>query len=281
MRLARTPVALTAIAAALLAGLALPAAPASAACATDSHRSISGIIAGQDGRDVNVSIGFDVVDARHNAINAATGFSDYGCAKNGNHGGYSVPQKEYNHFVSGQGTAPGTRMKDGNLTTHTWTLGDLPSNAAGVWIEVYSRGYTGSPCRYSHGNYCFNNGDVSRYGFANRHYVPVNSRNVPLRLPLTCAAKGTTGVITGRTMDASGRATTYRSVFAWTELSYNQQPSLQGWGSAVIHNGSYTIPALASGQKYVVWASTASGATLKRLDIVVKSCGATPLSFKG
>ncbi len=266
---------------AVSAAIALPAAPASAACASDTHKTISGIVAGQDDRDVNVSIGFDVVDSKLRAINAAPGFGDYGCLKNGNHGGYSVPQKEYNHFVSGQGVARGSRMKDGNTTTRAWTLTDLPSNAMGVWIEVYTRGYTGSPCRDSHGNFCFNATDTSRYGFANRHYVPVGARSVPLRLPLACSAGGSTGVITGRTTDASGRPTTFRSVYAWTMTSYNQQPSLQGWGTATLRSGSYTIPSLASGQKYVVWAQTAGGATLKRTGVVVNACGATPLSFRG
>ena len=268
--------------AALAAGtLTLAAPPASAACATDSHRSISGIVAGQDDRDVNVSIGFDVVDGHQNAINTAPGAGDYGCAKNGSHGGYSVPQKEYNHFVSGSGAARNSVMQDGNRTTRTWSIGELPSNAAGVWIEVYSRGYAGSPCRDAQGHYCFNNTNTSRYGFANRHYVPVNARNVPLRLPLTCSAGGQTGVITGRTLDGAGRAVTYRSVYAWTTLGYNQQPSLQGWGSADLRSGSYTIPALASGQTYTVWATTAGGQTLRRYGVVVKACGATPLSFKG
>ncbi len=111
--------------------------------------------------------------------------------------------------------------------------------------------------------------------------MPVNARNVPLRLPLTCSAGGSTGVITGRTMDTAGRPVTYRNVFAWTELSYNQTPSLQGWGSAAMRNGSYTLEALAGGQKYTVWAQTASGHVLKRTGIIVRSCGATPLSFKG
>lgn len=264
----------------LLGSVGLPTA-ASAACAGDTHRSISGTIAGQDNRDVNVSIGFDVVDRNLQAINAAPGFSDYGCAKNGTHGGYSVPQKEYNHFVSGQGTAQASRMSDGHTTTRSWSLTDLPSNATGVWVEVYTRGYTGSPCRDSHGNYCFNNTDVSRYGFANRHYIPVGASNVALRLPLTCSAGGRTGVITGRTMDGAGRAVTYRSVYAWTDLGWNQQPSLQGWGIATIRNGGYTLAALAGGQKYTVWAQTAGGQTLKRFGVVVTPCQATPLSFKG
>jgi hypothetical protein len=87
-----------AVAAALVAAVAptLASAPAQAACATNTGKSISGTVFGQDGRDVNVSIGFDVVDRNGRALNTDPKSSSYGCAKTG---GYSVPQSYLNHFV--------------------------------------------------------------------------------------------------------------------------------------------------------------------------------------
>jgi hypothetical protein len=133
--------------AALLAGLApvLASAPAAqAACATNTGKSISGTVFGQDGRDVNVSIGFDVVDRNGRALNTDPRSAGYGCAKTG---GYSVPQSYLNHFVGPEGAPQGSTMQDGNRTTRAWKLSSLPSNAVGAYIEVYHRGYTGSPCR--------------------------------------------------------------------------------------------------------------------------------------
>ena len=266
----------------LAAGLAAPltgATPALAGCARDSGRAISGTVTGQDGLDVNVSIGFDVVDANHRPINADPATpSDFGCAKNGSHGGYSVRQREFNHFVTGNGTAAGTLQRNGQRTTRTWTLGHLPSNAAAVWIEVYSRGYTGSPCTTS-----FNPSDVHKYGYANRQYVPVGATRQNLVLPLTCAYAGKTGTISGRVVSSTGAAYALRSVYAWTSHPYNVGPYPQGWGSARLgaSTGSFSIAALAGAQPYSVWATTTSGRTIKRLNVLVHGCQNTSINVSG
>lgn len=102
---------LAAVAAALVAGVApvVASAPAQAACATNTGKSISGSVFGQDNRDVNVSIGFDLVDRNGRALNADPKSPGYGCAKTG---GYSVPQSYLNHFVGPEGQAQGSEMKD-------------------------------------------------------------------------------------------------------------------------------------------------------------------------
>ena len=111
---------LAGLAVALVAGLApvvMTSSPAQAACATNSGRSISGTVFGQDGRDVNVSIGFDVVDRYGKALNTDPKSASYGCAKTG---GYSVPQTYLNHFVGFEGVPQGTVMSDGTRTTRAW-----------------------------------------------------------------------------------------------------------------------------------------------------------------
>jgi hypothetical protein len=276
---------LAAVAAALVAGVApvVASAPAQAACATNSGKSISGTVLGQDNRDVNVSIGFDLVDRNGRAINADPKSAGYGCAKTG---GYSVPQSYLNHFVGPEGQAQNSVMKDaqGNTqgrTTRAWKLSNIPSNAVGAYIEVYHRGYTGSPCKDANGNWCFNKQTLTKYGNSNKHLVPIGTQNLPIRLPMTCAYKGTAGNIQGRLIDAAGRPVKVKSLYAWTEAKWNAWPFYQGWGIAQFpRDGYYVVPSLASNQKYVIWVNTTDGRTLKRFHVPVSSCKATPLSIR-
>ena len=272
---------LAGLAVALVAGLApalMGSSPAQAACATNTGKSISGTVFGQDGRDVNVSIGFDVVDRNGKALNTDPKSASYGCAKTG---GYSVPQSYLNHFVGPEGAPQGSVMSDGNRTTRAWKVGSLPSNAVGAYIEVYHRGYTGSPCKDANGNYCFNRQTLTKYGNANKHIVPVGTANLPIRLPMTCGYKGTAGNIQGKLVNAAGQPVKVQAVYAWTETKWNAWPFYQGWGIAQFpRDGYYVIPSLASKQKYVVWVKTLDGRTLKRFGVPVSDCKATPLSIR-
>jgi hypothetical protein len=244
---------------------------AAAACATRTTRSISGYVAGLDNRDVNVSIGFDVVDASGRGINVSDG-----CTKTS---GYSAPQQEKNHYVSGEGAPRASKMYDAQgvyrgVTTRNWSLGSLPSNAAGVWIEVYSRGYQGSACTS-----CFGPKDVHKYGYVMRRMVKVGSTGVALRLPMTCAySGGSTGKVYGRVFNAAGASLTPTRAMAWSIAPDNNTVPM-GWGSGSLGKGAYEVSSLASGQKYVVWV-TYNGVTQKRTGIAVNACKVTPLNFK-
>lgn len=260
------------------AALTLTTAPAQAACATVTSRSVSGTVTGQDGRDVNASIGFDVLDGHGQPINADPSGSGYGCPKSG---GYSIPQRELNHFVSGKGAPAGTLQPDGTRTVRDVRIGSLPSNAAQVWIEVYSRGYTGSPCRDAHGNWCFNNVDLSKYGFANWQKVPVGTQGLAIRLPLTCAHGGTDGSVLGHAYDASGAPVSLAHVYAWTLSPWGTAPTLKGWGIADrISGNAYHVAALAAGQTYTIQATSLSGTTIRKLFVPVRGCRATPLNLR-
>jgi hypothetical protein len=280
---------------AALTPLTFTAPAAEAACATNSGRSISGTVFGQDGRDVNVSIGIDVVDASGKALNADPSSPGYGCAKTS---GYSVPQLYLNHFVGPEGVEPRQRnrgwspvdrvnrwtapvMPDGKPTTRDWRIGNLPSNAVGAYVEVYHRGYTGSPCKDANGNYCFNPPTLTKYGYANKHVVPVGTSDLPIRLPMTCAYGGSAGSISGKIVNAAGQPVKVRSLYAWTEHKWNAPPFVHGWGSARFSSdGSYVLPSLASGQTYVLWLTASDGSVHKRSGVQVNACKATPLSWR-
>ncbi len=270
------PVLAAALTLTLTPALGPTAAPASAACAARTSRSLSGTVYGQDGRDVNASVGFDVLDAAGRPIHTDPGRADYGCAKAG---GYSVPQTYVNHFVGYQGAAPGTVMKDGTRTTRAWRLGNLPANAATVWVEAYSRGYTGSPCKDSKGNWCFNGTDVRKYGYANLIKIPVGAQGVRVVLPTTCAFGGTAGSITGRGVDAAGRPVTLKQVYAWSERSWNAAPGLHGWASHKPTTATYALRSLAAGQTYVVWAYGPRGNRVVTKGVRVDACRSTPLDI--
>ena len=267
------------LALAVAAGLAAaPAAPASAACASNTGKAISGTVFGQDGRDVNVSIGVDLVDKAGRALNADPKSSAYGCAKTG---GYSVAQTYLNHFVGPEGAPQGSTMKDGSKTTRAWRVGSIPSNAVGAYVEVYHRGYQGSPCKDSAGNYCFNPQTLIKYGNSNKHLVPVGTSNLPIRLPMTCGYKGTAGAIKGVVTNAGGQRVAVRSLYAWTETKWNAYPYYQGWGTAVFSStGVYRVPSLASRQTYVMWATTTSGVVVKKTGIKVNDCATTTVDFR-
>ena len=255
-----------------VAGLQGSAAPAQAACASKTTKAISGTVFGQDTRDVNVSIGFDLVDANGRALNADPASGSYGCAKTG---GYSVPQSYLNHFVGPEGAPPSKN------TTRAWRIGSIPSNAVGAYIEVYHRGYTGSRCKNADGSYCFNRQTLTKYGNSNKHLVPIGTSGLAIRLPMTCAYKGTAGAIKGVVTNSAGQRVAVKSLYAWTETKWNAFPYYQGWGSAIFSStGVYTVPALASKQRYVMWATTSAGKVVKRTGVLVNDCATTTVNFR-
>ncbi len=287
--------ALSAAAAVLfLLGLGVPVAlPASAACASDTGKSISGTVVGQDGRDVNVSIGFDLVDSSGRALNGGSpGSAGYGCPKTG---AYSVPQSYLNHFVGplgqpekarARGFSPSDRasqrsrerMRDGTPVTRAWRIDHVPSNAVGTFIEVYHRGYQGSACRDAQGRYCFNPENHTKYGNANEHIVPVGTTDLQIRLPMTCAYGGTAGALTGRTVNSAGTPVEVADVYAFTEARWNGAPAFHGWGIATRPgDGRFSVPALAAAQTYAVLVTRKDGSTVRRNGVRVDACATTTL----
>ena len=267
--------ALSGVLAAVGLAVAAPSSPANAACASRTANYIWGYVYGADNRDVNVSIGFDVQDRNGRGINVDPRYSDYGCTKDANHGGYSIYPTEINHYVTYQGAPQSSLMTNGQRTTRVWSLTNLPSNAYRVWIEVYSRGYTGSPCTT-----CMNPENTTKYGFANKHYVPLDTKGLVIKLPMRCGTYGgNAGYIAGTVRTGSGSAYTLQHVYAWTTSSFNALPAIQGWGSGAISTGSYRFTAMASGQRYTIWAYRQDGSIVTRYDVPVYACHTTTLNL--
>jgi hypothetical protein len=257
-------------AAVLVPLVAVTTPTASAACATRTTRSISGVVYGVDNRDVNVSIGFDVESTTGKIINVSDG-----CAKTG---GYSAPVQEKNHYVGYQGQAKGSAMYDVNgvykgLTTRTWKLSNLPSNAKSVWIEVYARAYNGSPCTT-----CMGPVDTRKYGFSMRRQVPVGSTNVVIRMPINCGYPGgANGIITGTVKNASLQNVTPDRVYAWS-IAPDSNYKVLGWGSGARGSGTYALKAMAPNQQYTIWMYY-GGRIWKKTNIAVSQCGTTRVNW--
>jgi hypothetical protein len=270
-----------AAAAAVLVPLVAVATPeASAACASKTTRSISGTIIGADNLDVNVTMGFDVESTTAGVIIDATpGVSTYGCRKTG---GYSVKQLEKNRYLNGEGKPAGSPMYDYTgaymgRTTRTWTLGNLPSNAKYVWIEVYARKYRNTGCKDANGNWCFGLSDTHKYGYAMRRRVPVGATGVVIKLPRNCGYGGSNGAIAGSVKSASGAALTPSRAMTWSTSGDSNTRSL-GWGSGTRSSGKYQLTALASSQTYDVRV-TYNGVTKRKTGVAVSACKTTPVNF--
>lgn len=251
-----------------LVAVSTPAA--SAACASRTTRSISGVVYGVDNQDVNVSIGFDVESTAGTIINVSDG-----CRKTG---GYSAPVQEKNHFVSYQGQPRGSMQYDAQgrargATTRTWKLSNLPSNAKSVWIEVYARTYNGSPCLT-----CMGPVDTRKYGFSTRRRVPVGATNTIIRLPINCGyAGGANGAINGTIRNAALQPVTAYRVYAWS-IAPDSNYKVLGWGSGAIGSGSYHLKAMAPNQSYTIWVYH-NGRIWKKTNVAVSSCRTTKVDW--
>jgi len=237
----------------------LTASTASATvCSPRTSHYLAGTLRGQDGRDINAQISFDLVNTPGNHVDLN------GCRV----GGYARTLW-MNMNVSGDGVIHSAR------TMSAWRLGDLPANAANAWIEVWTRTNTPKPCPTCDGPV-----DTHRYGFVNRRAIPVNTSNIRLIAPLNCSLGGQSGTIQGYLTNRAGQPVKFDAIYAWSMLNPDGSKPLQGWGQATQKVGYYVIGNLASGQNYAVWA-TYRGVTFRRLNVPVKACGNTPLRFQG
>jgi hypothetical protein len=256
----RTRLVSSLIAVALTAGAVslTQAAPASAACAAKSSHYLGGTMTGQDGRDINAQVSFDIVDRLGRSIDMN------GCVTRSY--GMTIWM---NKNVSGNGVAHSAQ------TVNAWRINNLPANAVAAWIEVYTRTNAGKLCPTCDGTV-----DTHRYGFVNRRAVKLNNANLRLIAPLNCSAGGQSGSIQGYLMDSAHRPVAFSAIHVWSTLTPDGSKPLQGWGMAVITKGYYKIDNLASGQSYAMLASYA-GKSLPRRVVKVTACHGTALSLAG
>jgi hypothetical protein len=211
---------------------------------------------GSDARAVNAFIGLDMKDSsnrtvdKNGCLQTRCKFSGYGLTVH------------VNSALSSEGSADHT----GWVTS--WSA-RIPSNVAHMYIEVYP---------FAAGTY--GHTDEKRYGHVYRRNlnIPYPAR-INLRLPLICAAGGTTGTITGKATVA-GKAVTLKRIATWSMAPDNNGPNpILGWNIGTASAGAYKIPNLPSAQKYQVIATAPDGRSKRVVNIPVNSCRATPLNF--
>jgi hypothetical protein len=243
----RVPAALAVVA--LVAGLLALAAPAQAA-----GRVVSGTIYGSDGRAVDAFLGFDLKDSSGRTIDK-NGCLATRCGLKG----YGITLR-LNGDVPATGAAPAGHKV-------TWSI-TVPADTARMFIEVYP---------FSSGTY--GHTDESRYGHSYRRNIPIPyPARINLRLPLICAAGGTTGAISGRAT-VGGAPATLKRVATWSLGADNNSPNpILGWNIGTASNGSFLLPNLPAGQKYQVLATAPSGVVKRYYDVQVNSCRTTTLN---
>ena len=236
----------TAVVVAGLVGLA--PAPARAA----DTISIGGVIDGRDGRAVNAQIGIDLQDASGQAIDRN------GCVRSP-----SCPIPSYGVVVNINRALPPEGTADTSTATISWTA-NLPSNTANVYLEVYPKNEKGVTTE-------------TRYGHAMRHNIRTPTfDSIDLHLPVVCAAGGTTGSISGQATKNGAPIGLTRAI-AWSIDPYDavNRPTL-GWNVGTpSSDGTFTVPNLASGQRYQVWTTTTEGERHKEIGVAVSDCSNT------
>jgi hypothetical protein len=241
-------------------------------CAPMTDRSFVGTVTGADGLFPNVTVGFDVKDKKGRNIDIADGCAKYG---------YSAIV-QLNHYIGFEGAPAGTEqfnkgtkyipVTSKGLVTNRFELRNLPANADNVWIESYTRSYTGSPC----GLTCAGEVDNRKYGNFNRRAVKLSKGSIDLVLPMTPEYGGVTGKIRLKVVSKSGRPVALKKIYAWSMLKKDGSQQFQGWGmGGHLGNGVWEVPALAPGQKYVLWLYAPNGSVIARKKWVPVKTGST------
>lgn len=223
-----------------LGGSTLNAA-SSGRCAPATTRNIAGTLKGKDGLGLNATIGFDLLDSRGRHVDARTGCtaSGYGALL------------QLNHYVSDLGAPIGSEMtsaqgQDEGPVTASFSVNDIPSNVKTVFVETYTRKYTGSPC----GLTCAGTTSNYKYGNVNRMFLPVaQTSNLNLIADTTKQFGGDTGTIQVF-VPTTGKV----SVHAWS-MSIKGNVSDEGWGTGTQSSSNkhiWTIPALSPNQEYTM-----------------------------
>ena len=276
VRTTRRAAGLALAAAAGLTGIATACTPAKVDTAPHT---ISGVLAGADGKYVDAMIGFDILDAQGRKIQSAGALVT--------NGGYGALVR-MNWCVGAAGTADAraTCALNGKTAklTKSWSL-TLPSNARTVYVEAYPkaastggwidgyRGYTGPNPGTT---------DESTYAMSYRRAVNVtfgSARNVQLTMPTVCGKPaGSTGTLWGYVYRGNSLwKTSSGSTNAWSTEVDNAPILGMNEGHVDANAGTYRITNLQGGSHYTIVA-TINGVTKQWLagaQPVVNACGST------
>ncbi len=212
---------------------------------------LSGRIMGEDGRHVNVLLGFDLTDKYGRKLKMDGSLST---------GGYT------NWFRINRGITYDGVADDSPGTTHRWVLPDLPDNAVKAWVEVYPKdGWGGTT-------------DVRSYCRAMWHNIDIASNGNPdvnIILPLRDGVRGgKSGGINGYAYkDGKPVQGANFSAFSISHVSWPEDYSSSlgfSFGSSG-SNGYYRIEALSPNQYYKVYASYGGKTIVKKYIYVPQS----------
>ena len=223
-----------------VAGPTLNAA-SSGRCAPATTRNIAGTLTGKDGLGLNATIGFDLLDGSGRHIDARTGCtaSGYGAIL------------QLNHYISDLGAPIGSEMtsaqgQDEGPVSPDFSINDIPSNVKTVFVETYTRKYTGSPC----GLPCAGATSNYKYGNVNRMFLPVaKTGGLDLIADTTKKFGGDTGSI-----QVSVPTTGKVSVHAWS-MAIKGNVTDEGWGTGSQSSSNrhlWTISGLSPNQDYTM-----------------------------
>ena len=221
--------------------------------AAEGTMRVGGTIDGADGWAVNALIGIDLQDASGQVLDKN------GCVRSA-----ECPVTSYGVIVNVNRTLPPEGSPDTSTATIDW-VAELPANTANIYIEVYPKNEKGVTTE-------------TRYGHAMRHSIKTpTDEAIDLHLPKICAVGGDTGHVSG-TATKNGAPIGLKRAIAWSIDQYNavERPTL-GWnvGTPNSTDGTYTIPNLASGQRYQVWTTTTEGEVKKTIGVAVEPCSGT------
>ena len=230
------------------------ATPAHAACATSS-RTVTGTIAGADGRYVDVMLGFDLMRVSGSTVqhlDGRAGSSTYGCA---GHRGYGATLRVNSNLPASGATSGGTK---------TWSI-KVPSNVNQMIIEVYPKAAG-----------IYGQTDYSRYGGALRWKIPIPyGQNINIRMPHGCNVGGKNGYIAGYAYKGGTKVKLDRIV-AWSMGKDNNAANpILGFKTGTSEStGVFKILQLPPGQYYTV-IFTYQGVSKQKYNIYVNPCKGT------
>jgi hypothetical protein len=226
---------------------------------------VSGYVRGNDGRYVDVMLGFDVLDSGGHKINV-----DGNLARTG----YSAIER-MNYCIGPTGSRTSSPGCAGHPYTDRWSIA-VPPNAVMVYVEAYPKArspqpFIGPPGYRGYVGPYPGTTDLRRYGMSYRREIPVTgpgASNVPIILPEVCKQTGSlTGRVTGLPKGATG------VVNAWSLEPDNTYILGMGIGQ-IFGNGTYVVQHLAGLSHYGLTAS-AGGKSIRLINFTMATTNST------
>jgi hypothetical protein len=265
----RAALALLLCASATVAIATTAAEPAEAACA-GGNRTISGTVEGQDDRFLSVQVSFVLLDSAGREIGMD------GCLRGSGYAATVLVNSKGTCCLilpaTGATSSPYTDQTGTYTLTRNWSLSGIPSNAAQVWIETYTKRAGNQP-----------NTSTERYGHTIRRITSIGSGPIHIVQPLRCGLSGagqvgSTGSLAGRVFDNGTQVTATRVSAFSTSADDGNGGSILGFNVVGTHpTGQFRVDALTPGT-YSIFLTV--GANTRRVDgLRVDPCAETTIDL--